>query len=143
MMVSVERNGSERVRSSLRRRRAGLAAGSALLLLAIKAIMRCHTIRVPTLNYDKTIQMPGIRLPSLSSTPFRSSRSWGRVLRIFSILSPSHACHEFAFDSWKPGNRGYDRGRGKGESEFFFFFGNFRLNFSFFRFYNNVVRRLK
>lgn len=121
MMVSVERNGSERVRSSLRRRRAGLAAGSALLLLAIKAIMRCHTIRVPTLNYDKTIQMPGIRLPSLSSTPFRSSRSWGRVLRIFSILSPSHACHEFAFDSWKPGIVDMIEVVGKEKVNFFFF----------------------
>lgn len=68
MMVSVDGTVGG-VRSSLRRRRAGLAAGSALLLLAIKAIMRCHTIRVPALNYDKTIQMPGIRLPSLSSTP--------------------------------------------------------------------------
>lgn len=41
---------------------AGLT-GAAFLLLAIKAIMRCHTIRVPTLKYDKTIQMLGIRLP--------------------------------------------------------------------------------
>lgn len=52
-----------------------MLAGSAFLLLAIKAIMRCHTIRVPTLNYDKTIQMLGIRLPSLlEPTPSRDPR---------------------------------------------------------------------
>lgn len=53
---------------SLRRRRVGLTE-AAFLLLAIKAIMRCHTIRVPTLKYDKTIQMLGIRFSSSLSSP--------------------------------------------------------------------------
>jgi len=39
--------------------------GTSFLLLAIKAIMQCHTIRVPTLKYDKTIQMPRFRSPFL------------------------------------------------------------------------------
>lgn len=63
----MERSEDRRGRS-LRRRRAGLT-GAAFLLLAIKAIMRCHTIRVPTLKYDKTIQMLGIRLPSFLDSP--------------------------------------------------------------------------
>lgn len=53
---------------SLRRRRVGLTE-AAFLLLAIKAIMRCHTIRVPTLKYDKTIQMLGIRFSSSLNSP--------------------------------------------------------------------------
>ncbi|KAK1135872.1 hypothetical protein K0M31_000444, partial [Melipona bicolor] len=64
----MERSEDRRGRS-LRRRRAGLT-GAAFLLLAIKAIMRCHTIRVPTLKYDKTIQMLGIRFPSFLHSPF-------------------------------------------------------------------------
>lgn len=34
--------------------------GTSFLLLAIKAIMQCYTMRVPTPKHDKTIQMPQI-----------------------------------------------------------------------------------
>lgn len=44
--------------------------GTSFLLLAIKAIMQCYRIRVPTLKYDKTIQM---RLDSSVPSFLRSS----------------------------------------------------------------------
>lgn len=57
--------------------------GTSFLLLAIKAIMQRHTIRMPTLKYDKTIQMPGfLRVPPfLTLTLYPFSIRWFRQAR--------------------------------------------------------------
>lgn len=89
----MERSEDRRGRS-LRRRRAGLT-GAAFLLLAIKAIMRCHTIRVPTLKYDKTIQMLGIRLPSFLDSP--SPPSTAVCVTLYSLPCGPDSLH------WKAG----------------------------------------
>ena len=108
----MERSEDRRGRS-LRRRRAGLA-GAAFLLLAIKAIMRCHTIRVPTLKYDKTIQMLGIRLPWLTLPPPPSTAACVAsarcpAVRILYIGKLGRVCLWFPGNLWKIGFHGASR----------------------------------
>lgn len=110
----MERSEDRRGRS-LRRRRAGLT-GAAFLLLAIKAIMRCHTIRVPTLKYDKTIQMLGIRLPSFLDSP--SPPSTAVCVTLYSLPCGPDSLHwkawdGFVFDSREiSGKSGFTERRG-------------------------------
>lgn len=92
---------------SLRRRRVGLTE-AAFLLLAIKAIMRCHTIRVPTLKYDKTIQMLGIRFSSSlnSPPPHDLYRHRCPVVQILYIGKLGRVCFWFQEISWKSSSWG-------------------------------------